>query len=168
MTQIPETVQSDQWHTPEWLIKIAREILGNIDLDPASNPVAQQTIQATRYFTALDNGLDRVWSGNVWLNPPYSKESGGTMPWVVKLLDSPRVMSCLLLTNASTSTKWWQLAASQSNRICFFNKRISFTDPGGNVGKGNRYDQTLFLFTKSSRDCLTFDRLLANHGHVTR
>jgi len=32
---------------------MARKVLGNIDLDPASNDLAQQSIKATQYFIGL-------------------------------------------------------------------------------------------------------------------
>ena len=43
-------------------------MLGEIDLDPASNDVAQKTAQAKRYFTAADGGTVKEWHGRVWLN----------------------------------------------------------------------------------------------------
>jgi hypothetical protein len=53
---------------------MAREVLGNIDLDPASNDVAQQWIKATQYFTAAEDGLKQSWHGRIWCNPPYGRK----------------------------------------------------------------------------------------------
>jgi hypothetical protein len=60
-------------HPPPDIMERAREALGGIDLDPATHPIAQQTIGAATFYTAADNGLDRPWFGRVWLNPPFNR-----------------------------------------------------------------------------------------------
>lgn len=62
---------SDEWYTPPEYIEFAHSVMGGIDLDPASNEIAQHWIRAARYFTINDNGLEMPWHGRVWLNPPY-------------------------------------------------------------------------------------------------
>jgi hypothetical protein len=34
-----------------------REVLGRIDLDPASNPIAQERVKAGTFYTEADNGF---------------------------------------------------------------------------------------------------------------
>src|SRR5262249_56141272 len=60
-----------EWYTPARYIELAREVLGEIDLDPASSAKAQEIVKAQRYFTLEQDGLIRPWHGRVWLNPPY-------------------------------------------------------------------------------------------------
>lgn len=62
----------NEWYTPSEYIEAAREVMGSIDLDPASNDFANQTVKAATYYTAETNGLNKEWYGNIWLNPPYS------------------------------------------------------------------------------------------------
>src|SRR5262249_14971473 len=45
-----------EWYTPPEYVEAARDVLGGIDLDPASNHLAQATVRATRYFTKQDDG----------------------------------------------------------------------------------------------------------------
>lgn len=66
--------------TPPWLVEMGREVLGEIDIDPATSARANRVIKANIIYTARTNGL-RGWAPNmpasqvrrhlsVWLNPP--------------------------------------------------------------------------------------------------
>jgi hypothetical protein len=56
------------------IMERVRLFFGQIDLDPASSVIANETVQATRFFTQADNGLSQDWKANrVWLNHPFQK-----------------------------------------------------------------------------------------------
>jgi hypothetical protein len=61
---------SPEWFTPRPLVEAAREVLGGIDLDPASHAEANRVIRASRFYDERANGLRRPWAGRVFLNPP--------------------------------------------------------------------------------------------------
>ena len=64
-----------EWYTPANILEAVAEVLGAIDLDPASSAAQQAhaTVKATRYFTIADNSLEQRWRGRVFLNQPYAR-----------------------------------------------------------------------------------------------
>ena len=52
-----------EWYTPAELIDAARDVLGGIDLDPASSAIANETVKAERYFTVDVMGSPRRGGG---------------------------------------------------------------------------------------------------------
>ena len=121
---------SNEWYTPLRYIDAAREILGTIDLDPASSLAANETVKGTTIHTTEDDGLTQRWYGNVWLNPPYG---GLSAPFTAKLLEefeAGHVTAAVLLVNAnSTDTQWFQPLWNFT--LCFTDHRINFVNPAG-------------------------------------
>jgi hypothetical protein len=120
----------NEWYTPKEYIEAARVVLGNIDVDPASNLVANEIIEAATFYTAEDSGLDKDWHGTVWMNPPY--ESGLIGQFAEKLCDAyagGNVTSAIVLVNNATETRWFQSIAEQASAACFPKGRVKFWHP---------------------------------------
>ena len=62
--------KTDVYYTPPEIIELARQVLGKIDLDPASSEIGNSHVKATCYYSKQDNGLSKPWFGSVFLNPP--------------------------------------------------------------------------------------------------
>jgi ParB family transcriptional regulator, chromosome partitioning protein len=115
------------WRTPAEYVELARQVLGDIDLDPASSALAQETVKAALYYSEAEDGLADRWSGRVWLNPPYCQPAiGQFVDKRVTELAIGNVESAILLVNNNTDTAWFQKAAASSSSICFPRRRIRF------------------------------------------
>lgn len=66
--------KSTEHYSPPLLCDRARTLMGGIDTDPASCPLANTLVRATRFYTEEDNGLALPWEGRVWLNPPGKRK----------------------------------------------------------------------------------------------
>lgn len=123
----------NEWYTPDKYLTLARKVLGEIDLDPASSAKAQLTVGAKAYFSTEQNGLNQEWHGRVWLNPPYAQPLIGQ--FVEKLVEersADRVEAAIMLTHNYTDTAWFHKGCEIADAICFTRGRIKFVDAQGN------------------------------------
>lgn len=133
----------DEWYTPTEYIEAARQLMGGIDLDPASSAEAQEIVKAGAYFTKRDDGLSQPWMGCVWLNPPYSTPA--IKFFVAKLISEYQignVTEAVILTNNSSDTAWFHDLLSRFP-ACFTRGRVQFWRANHETF-GARQGQTLF------------------------
>lgn len=147
----------EEWYTPAAYIDAIRATMGSIDLDPASNAIAQQTVQATNYYTISDDGLAQEWRANtLFLNPPYSRRL--VEKFAAKLCDSldcGLVKEAVWLTNNSTDTRWFQELAKRCDALFLPQGRLGFTKPapGGGTRTGTPLQgQAVLYFGKNGAE----------------
>ncbi len=118
----------DEWYTPPVVVEACRAALGSIDLDPASNPVANEVVQAARYFTLEDDGLAQVWTGRMFMNPPYSRDAG-KREFVAKLAahyqDGDVTAACVVLSY-DFSASWFEPLRPLYSAIALMRGRVQF------------------------------------------
>ncbi len=153
----------EESYTPEKYIESSRLVMGSIDLDPASNTMAQETVKAGKYYTVEDDGLSFNWQDNVWLNPPYTARV--INEFVDKLTtdyESGDINQAIMLTNNNTDTLWFHQAALVSSAICFTAGRINFLKRDGSRSSPTN-GQAFFYFGDNVEG---FKQEFSKHGYV--
>ena len=166
----------DEWFTPKEYVEMARQVMGSIDLDPASTEFANRIVGATEWRGEWHGGhvlgsLEGEWRGNVWLNPPYGM-------WLIKLfvhkvleeVNSCNVNQAVVLVNSSTETGWFRLLEDSAHAVCFKTGRIAFyKEKDGKVfkPKSPRYGNAFFYFGDAA-GTERFEYVFSEIGRVYR
>jgi DNA N-6-adenine-methyltransferase (Dam) len=111
--------------TPRGII----DALGPFDLDPAAADPRPWDCARVNWTT---HGLDRVWFGFVYLNPPFNQNEVGA--WVARLAEHGHGI-CLL--HARTEAAWFEPIWKHAAAILFLADRIHFYRPDGSRQPAN-------------------------------
>lgn len=136
MKNIPRDL-SNEWYTQAKHLAAAREVMGSIELDPASCEFANQIVKAKRYYTQEQNGLAQDWMcASMWLNPPFGSTNGKSnmAMWTARLREkyaAGRVKQAILLCMANTEGSWFEPLWDYP--ICFPCPRVLFHRPDGTL-----------------------------------
>ena len=107
---------TDEWYTPKEII----DALGEFDLDPCS-PINPPFVHAKNNFTVKENGLNKIWFGRVYMNPPYGK---GMEMWIEKLKNHGNGIALIF---ARTETKvFFNFIWDYADAVLFVKGRIKF------------------------------------------
>jgi phage N-6-adenine-methyltransferase len=156
----------NEWYTPQEYLSAPRKVLGDFDLDPASNAEAQEYVKAKQFFSKDNDGLKQKWHGRVWLNPPYAQPLiSRFVEKLVREFGSGNVSEAIMLTNDCTDTEWFHLAARACRAICFTRGRIKFWKPDRQEAAAPTQGQAFFYFGKQEEK---FKEEFGNIGLVLR
>jgi len=88
------------WETPgEIFLPLDGEFSFTLDVCAQSH-----NAKCANYFTDVDNGLNQVWSGVCWMNPPFGEQG----KWVKKAYEeSLNGTTVVCLLPSRTNTNWW-------------------------------------------------------------
>ena len=139
--------ENDEWYTPKEII----QSLGAFDLDPATSLEAYNlNNSATNFYTLQDDGLKQVWSGRVWLNPPYSN------PLIQRFLEKmAEHNNGIALVFSKIEAKWFHnIVLNNATAIKFLYDRIKFYKPDGTVGMQPRNGSMLIAYGRENADIL--------------
>lgn len=124
---------NQEWYTPSEIIEAARKCLGSIELDPFSCAKANETVKANKFFTKDDDGFNRGWDGNIWVNHPFSRENNKRI--AAKVIDEYLWgANIVMISFAATSETWFKPLLDYPQ--CFLHGRTNYYDENGNKVKG--------------------------------
>ena len=138
-------MEKDEWLTPPELLAK----LGPFDLDPCS-PVKRPWPTAEKHLTIEDNGLQKPWSGRVWCNPPYGRE---TAIWLAKLAEHGNGVALIF---ARTETDmFFRQVWDRADALLFLRGRLHFHHVTGVRAKANAgAPSVLAAYGKRNAACL--------------
>lgn len=153
----------NEWYTPPEFIAAAKKAMGGIDTDPASSPIANRAVGATRFFTSEEDGLKQEWGGKVWMNPPYAQPLCRQFCEAVSdKFDAKEIEQAIVLVNNATETTFFQRMLASASAACFPKGRVAFLDPKGNPGAPLQGQAILYFGEKPE----AFKKAFGNFGVV--
>ena len=141
--------ETDQWYTPAYIVDAAREVLGRIDLDPASSELANQTVKADSYYTVENDGVLHQWPGRVWMNPPYCGKAGAFIEHLIEQFEVGNTTAAIVLLNANSVADRW-FAPLFDYPLCFAG-RIDFLSPDRGKPGGRPPHGSVFAYLGPER-----------------
>jgi phage N-6-adenine-methyltransferase len=153
----------EESYTPVVYLDSARAVMGQINTDPASNPMAQENVKADVYYTVDDDGLAQDWIGKVWMNPPYTaRVINQFIDKLVSHFESGDVSEAIVLTNNNTDTSWFHQAAKHASAVCFTAGRINFLKRDGSKSSPTNGQSFIYF----GENIAAFKQEFSKHGLV--
>lgn len=151
---VKHSSETPEWFTPLPIIEMAREVLGTIDLDPASCLEANSRVKALNFYNEYTNGLTQPWYGGVFCNPPGGKIGNKSLTAVFwhKLMLEPidhGIFICFSIEAMQTTQK--SIMSVGEFPFCVPRKRIAFDRPDGTPG-GSPSHSNLIVYVPNERD----------------
>ena len=168
---VQHSSRTDEWGTPGYILTMAKQVLGRIDLDPASSEEFNRTVQARTYLTKADNGLSCPWpvGCTVWLNPPGGKLGNRSMSQLFwdRLIRHPFSHAIYM----GFSLEQLQTTQRSSKSImdftfCVPRKRICFVDAQGRPGPAPSHSNVIVYLPGSLDRTELFRKVFAELGAV--
>lgn len=154
----------NEWYTPPEFTAAAREVMGGIDIDPASCAKANETVKAYHYFDVQADGLKQFWSGRVYMNPPYAQpfihQFCEKLVWHV---GEGEVEQAIVLVNNATETGWFQHLLSHAAALAFPKGRIRYLDRSG-AASGTPLQGQAFVYFGPKESAQAFVNVFGEFG----
>ena len=177
-----------EYYTPQEYPDAARLVMGGITLDPASSKIANKRILADYYFN--EDGLNKTWFGNVWMNHPFSKgekacpadktkckkkgcvdrghhiteDIPSNADWINKLVNSYEdgdIEAACCITFAATSEAWFRPLLEYLQ--CFIHGRTNYYLPDGTKKTGVTKGSVITYLGDSPED---FEEFFSQFGTI--
>jgi phage N-6-adenine-methyltransferase len=140
----------DSWFTPSIYTEMARQVMGEIDLDPFSSAAANQRVKAKRFFDKQIDAFKSEWfseQGRVFMNPPYTRKLiDAAVDLFIANFEREAITQGIVLVNNATETKWFHALLKHCSALCLPDRRIAFENDDGKHVSGNTRGQVFFYF----------------------
>ena len=118
---------TDLWSTPQpFFDALDAEFHFTIDVCPLA-----ENAKCAIYFSPEQDGLEQVWTGVCWCNPPYGPVIA---KWVQKAYESAQsgaLVVCLL--PARCDTRWWHDYVLPYAEVRYLKGRLKFSESGNSA-----------------------------------
>jgi hypothetical protein len=139
---------TDEWYTPPHVFE-ALSCRFNMDVASPGGSVTPW-IPATFFVTPATEDHPKLWSGFVWMNPPFGARNG-IVPWLDRFFKHGNGIA---LTPDRTSAPWWQEYAKHADSILFVSPKLKFIGADGKPGNSPAQGTTLMAVGERAIDAL--------------
>ena len=137
------TSNSSDYLTPKWLLEHLYEVF-TFYLDPCSDQDWRDNPNVDAFIHYTAKGLERPWTGTVFMNPPYGRE---IRKWFAKAANcNAKTVVCLI--PARTDTRWFQDHIKEASCIVFIKGRLKFS----NAKNSAPFPSAIVVFGKTNAD----------------
>lgn len=184
-----------EYYTDPAYTNLARQLLGGIELDPASSPAANRHVKADRIFTIDDDGLSQPWTcKTLWINHPFSrgearcttdrskcnkkvcKDRGyhideripSNKEWIDKLVNSFKtgaIRGEALSITYAATSETWFRPLQQYPQV-YLVPRCNYFLPNGKIKKGVTKGSVITFLTRERDRIHDFQSIFGNYGEV--
>lgn len=118
----PETHVQQRMLTPAYVLEPIRLLLGEIGLDPCTEP--DNPTGAAQFYTPPQDGAVLPWNApTVFCNPPYGE---ARVRWVERCIAEGHQRRVILLMPAHTETRIFQRAVEHATSLLLVQARLRF------------------------------------------
>jgi hypothetical protein len=138
-------MKNDEWLTPPEIL----QALGPFDLDPCA-PVNPPWRTAAHTWNKEQDGLNFHWSGRVWCNPPFGRESA---EWMRRMAAHGNGIA--LLAARTETAMFFEYVWDKADAILFLKGRPHFHYVTGERAEANSGAPIcLIAYGEENADCL--------------
>ena len=160
---IQHSSRLDAWETPQYIIDMVHEVLGGIDLDPASSHSANERVQAGDILTEDQDALNIEWPcddhTSLYINPPGGKvgrhsKTGLFWQKLMRYRQQGMIKDAIFMffsIEALQVTQNYECPSAGQFLACVPSKRIKFIDPT-NPEKVSPSHSNMIVYVPGSRD----------------
>ena len=153
---------TDEWETPKELFDLLDKEF-HFNLDPCATHL---NAKCKKYITKVMNGLNIIWFGRIFVNPPYSQIAD----WSEKCYRESLRSNCtvIMLIPSRTDTRYWHNYIMKAKEIRFIKGRLRFKN--GDKMNSAPFPSCIVVFkdmkvsSKRRPKCSTFDVKKLNGG----